>query len=115
MEPGSVYCTTKKVPAQWYEYVVYGWWQHVIYHVIAAVLVLLGCLILAALLYGITRVFYYVAGWEWYDEEDEDPCKDPKCPCQRHVVERQRAEEAQRLATTVAIAAATSAIVSSGS
>ena len=32
-----------------------------------------------------------------------DPCKDPKCPCRRHVVERQQAADASALALGVAV------------
>lgn len=54
-------------------------------------------------------VFYWMFQWALGIEDDsEDPCNDPGCPCARHVVERQEQQAAQ----TAMIAATTAAVVS---
>lgn len=63
---------------------------------------LVACLILAFIIAGVVLAIKYVFNGPG-ESEYVDPRKNPKCPCQRHVVERQQAADASSLAMGVAV------------
>jgi hypothetical protein len=83
----------------WYDYLGNGWLQHVGYHVGGALLTVFACIIIGAAGWLIWRTFFFIMGWEW--ETYIDPCQDPKCACERHVVEREEAERNRQLSTAI--------------
>lgn len=64
---------------------------------------LFAIMILALIIAGIVLAIRYI-----FDGPSQyvDPCRDPECPCRRHVVERQQAADASNLALGVAVGTA---------
>lgn len=101
------YCYEQGVAVdyKWYDNAANGWFSHILYNVFGLLLIVavfcVTVLVIAGTWWIIRRTVYFVMGWKW--ETYVDPCQDPDCSCERHVVERREAEDRRRLAAAAVV------------